>query len=102
MNIYVGNLPYKYTDEDLKAKFSAFGEVSTASVVKDKATGRSKGFGFVEMPDNASGQAAIDGLANWEDFGRAIKVNEAKPREERSSGGGFRGDRERRFSKPRS
>jgi RNA recognition motif-containing protein len=101
MNIYVGNLPYKYSDEDLKAKFSAFGEVSSASVVKDKATGRSKGFGFVEMPDNASGQAAIDGLASWEDLGRAIKVNEAKPREERSSGG-FRGDRERRFSKPRS
>lgn len=103
MNIYVGNLPYRYSEDDLRAKFSSFGEVSSASIVKDKATGRSKGFGFVEMPDNASGQAAIDGLATWEDLGRAIKVNEAKPREERSGGGGFRGgDRDRKFSRPRS
>jgi len=103
MNIYVGNLPYRYSEEDLRAKFSSFGEVSSASIVKDKATGRSKGFGFVEMPDNASGQAAIDALVSWEDLGRAIKVNEAKPREERS-GGGYRGggDRDRKFSRPRS
>lgn len=113
MNIYVGNLPYRYSEEDLRAKFSSFGEVSSASIVKDKATGRSKGFGFVEMPDNAGGQAAIDGLASWEDLGRAIKVNEAKPREERSggggggggyrpSGGGGGGDRDRKFGRPRS
>lgn len=84
MNIYVGNLPYKFSEDDLKEKFGAFGEVSTASIITDKATGRSKGFGFVEMPDNAQAQEAINALANWEAMGRQIKVNEAKPREEKS------------------
>ncbi|MBC7473104.1 MAG: RNA-binding protein [Candidatus Sericytochromatia bacterium] len=84
MNIYVGNLPYKFTEDDLKEKFGAFGEVSAASIINDKATGRSKGFGFVEMPNNAQAQEAIDALGSWESQGRQVKVNEAKPREERS------------------
>lgn len=87
MNIYVGNLAYSVTDEDLREAFSAFGEVSSASVIQDKFSGRSKGFGFVEMPDNASAQAAIDALNDKPISGRPVRVNEAKPREDRPSRG---------------
>ena len=83
MNIYVGNLAYGVTDEDLRAAFAAYGEVSRANVIMDRDTGRSKGFGFVEMPDNAQAEAAINGLNDKQLSGRAIRVNEAKPREER-------------------
>lgn len=83
MNIYVGNLAYGVTDEDLRTAFAAFGEVSRANVIMDRDTGRSKGFGFVEMPDNAQAEAAINGLNDKPLSGRAIRVNEAKPREER-------------------
>ena len=83
MNIYVGNLAYSVTDDDLREAFGAFGEVERASVIMDRDTGRSKGFGFVEMPDNSQAEAAINGLNEKDLSGRPIRVNEAKPREDR-------------------
>jgi RNA recognition motif-containing protein len=83
MNIYVGNLAYSITDDDLREAFAAFGEVERASVIMDRDTGRSKGFGFVEMPDNSQAEAAINGLNEKDLSGRPIRVNEAKPREDR-------------------
>ena len=83
MNIYVGNLAYSVTDDELREAFAAFGEVSRASVIMDRDTGRSKGFGFVEMPDNSQAEAAINGLNEKDLSGRPIRVNEAKPREDR-------------------
>lgn len=92
MNIYVGNLPYKLTDADLRELFAAYGEVSSVSMVKDKMTGQSKGFGFVEMPNANEAATAIAGLNEKAVQGRNIKVNEAKPREDRPrTGGGGRG-----------
>src|SRR6185295_3786070 len=88
MNIYVGNLSYEATESDIRAAFEAHGEVSTVSIIMDKMTGRSRGFGFVEMPDQGAGQAAISALNLQEIRGRAITVNEAKPKTE---GGGSRG-----------
>lgn len=88
MNIYVGNLPYNATEEDLRTAFGAFGEVSSVNVITDKFSGQSKGFAFVEMPDNSSADAAIKDLNDSEMGGRRIKVNQAKPRGERRSGGG--------------
>jgi RNA recognition motif-containing protein len=83
MNIYVGNLAYSVTDNDLRDAFAEFGEVSRANVIMDRDTGRSKGFGFVEMPDNAQAEAAINGLNEKPLSGRAIRVNEARPRDDR-------------------
>jgi len=83
MNIYVGNLSYKMTDEDLGKLFSTYGAVSESKVVIDKATRRSKGFGFVEMPNQAEGDEAIRQLDGKEIEGRNIKVNVAKPKEEK-------------------
>lgn len=83
MNIYVGNLSYNTTNEDLSSLFSQYGEVRRASVVIDRETQRSKGFGFVEMNDNAAANAAIEALNNKEFNGRTLRINEAKPREER-------------------
>ncbi|MDJ0741636.1 MAG: RNA-binding protein [Gammaproteobacteria bacterium] len=83
MNIYVGNLAYSVTDNELRDAFAEFGEVSRANVIMDRDTGRSKGFGFVEMPDNAQAEAAINGLNEKPLSGRAIRVNEARPREDR-------------------
>ncbi len=92
MNIYVGNLSYEVTDEDLKEAFKIFGEVETVRVLKDNDTGRSKGFGFVEMSNNADAQSAIDGLNDKELKGRTLKVNTARPRTENRGGrGGFGG-----------
>ncbi|NQW29810.1 MAG: RNA-binding protein [Ignavibacteria bacterium] len=83
MNIYVGNLPYSFGDPELKQMFEEFGEVSSASVVKDKFTGRSRGFGFVEMSDNDAGNRAIEN-SNGRNFGgRNLVVNEARPKEDR-------------------
>ncbi|MCA9269327.1 MAG: RNA-binding protein [Planctomycetales bacterium] len=87
-NIYVGNLAFSVTDDDLRQAFEQFGQVSSASVVKDRETGRSRGFGFVEMPDAQEGQAAIDGLNLQPINGRNVTVNEARPREDRPRGGG--------------
>jgi len=88
MNIYVGNLSFRATEEDLRALFGEFGEVTSAKLVTDRETGRSRGFGFVEMADNASGQAAIDALDGQEHQGRNLTVNEARPREPREHRGG--------------
>ncbi len=87
MNIYVGNLPYSVTDADLKEVFSAFGEVSSSAVISDRFSGQSKGFGFVEMPNNSEADEAIKSLNDTNLKGRNIKVNQAKPRGERPSRG---------------
>jgi len=87
--LYVGNLSYGVTNASLEQLFAPFGEVRSAQVVMDRDTGRSKGFGFVEMADGNAAQQAINGLNDVENDGRRLTVNEAKPRE--SSGGGFRG-----------
>ena len=81
VNIYVGNLAYSVSDEQLRSAFSRFGQVSKASVIMDRVTNRSKCFAFVEMDDATEGKAAIDALNGNEIDGRAWKVNEAKPRE---------------------
>ncbi|NML19831.1 RNA-binding protein [Pseudoflavitalea sp. G-6-1-2] len=88
MNIYVSNLSYNVTDEDLNDFFAEYGEVTSAKVITDKFTNKSRGFGFVEMPDNEAGQKAIAELDGGIVEGRAIKVTEARPREERSNTGG--------------
>ena len=85
MNIYVSNLSYSVQDEDLRGFFTEYGEVSSAKVIMDKYTNRSKGFGFVEMPDDAAANKAIAELDGGMVEGRAIKVMVAKPKEERSS-----------------
>ncbi len=83
MEIYVGSLPYSVTESDLKEAFTEFGEISSVRLVSDKFSGKSKGFGFVEMPNSSEADAAIAAL-NESDFkGRDIKVNQAKPKEER-------------------
>jgi RNA recognition motif-containing protein len=84
MNIYVGNLPYNLNDEDLKAAFSQFGQVSSASIIMDRMSGQSKGFGFVEMLDDSEADEAIKALNESALNGRNIKVNQARPRGERS------------------
>ena len=86
--LYVGNLSYNVTNQSLETLFADFGRVQSAQVVMDRDTGRSKGFGFVEMSDNGQAQAAIEGLNQKEVDGRSLTVNEARPREERSGGGG--------------
>jgi RNA recognition motif-containing protein len=91
MNIYVGSLSYEVTEEDLRQAFEGFGEVETVKVIKDNYTGRSKGFGFVEMPSEAEGRSAIDGLNTKELKGRTLNVSEARPRTESRRGGGRRG-----------
>ncbi len=88
MNIYVSNLSFAVQDEDLKEFFAAYGEVSSARVVIDRDTNRSRGFGFVEMPDKAAAEKAIAELDGAMADGRSMRVNEARPREERSNGGG--------------
>lgn len=98
MNIYVGNLPYSVRDNDLLTIFQEYGNVSSAKVVMDRETDRSKGFGFVEMPSNDEGTNAINKLNGYEINGRALRVNEARPREDRPrtggpGGGGGGGDR---------
>jgi RNA recognition motif-containing protein len=90
MNIYVGNLSYEVTEEDLQRAFEAFGLVESVKVVKDNYSGRSKGFGFVEMPDSAEAHSAIDGLNGKDLKGRAIKVDKARSRSESGRGGGRR------------
>ena len=88
MNIYVGNLSYQCTDEDLRSAFAAYGEVSSAKVIADKFTGQSRGFGFVEMPNDNEGSEAINGLNGKDLKGRQLKVNEARPKTEGNGGGG--------------
>lgn len=96
MKIYVGNLSYEVTEEDLRLALEQFGQVESVKIITDNYSGRSKGFGFVEMASKAEGQSAIDGLNGKELKGRALNVNEARPRtesESRGSRGGYGGGR---------
>jgi cold-inducible RNA-binding protein len=94
MNIYVGNVSYEANEEDLQEAFEAFGQVEAVKIIKDKYSGQSKGFGFVEMPAKAEAQSAIDGLNGKELKGRTLNVNEARPRTESRGGrGGYGGGR---------
>jgi RNA recognition motif-containing protein len=88
MKIYVGNMSYDVQEDDLRQAFSKFGEVGSVSIINDKFSGRSKGFGFVEMTSKEAGQAAIEGLNGKDLKGRALNVNEAKPQEKREFSGG--------------
>ena len=96
-NIYVGNLSFDVSDAGLQEAFAAFGEVSKASVVTDRMTGRSRGFGFVEMANDDEGTAAIEGLNGTDLGGRTITVNVAKPKVDRGRGGGGGGGGGRRW-----
>ncbi|HUH66497.1 MAG TPA: RNA-binding protein [Syntrophales bacterium] len=87
MNIYVGNLPYALTEDDLRQAFGEFGQVASVSIIKDQSTGHSKGFGFVEMPVLEEAQAAIGALNGKEMKGRKLNVNEARPRSDDRRGG---------------
>jgi len=91
--LYCGNLSFNVRSSDLEQLFSQYGTVVSAQVIEDRETGRSKGFGFVEMGSDDEGAAAIEGLDGTEHDGRALKVNEARPRESRGGGGGRRGGR---------
>lgn len=91
MNIYVGNLSYEVTEEDLKQAFEAFGQVESAKLIKDMYSGRSRGFGFVEMPSNEEGESAISNLDGTTLKDRTIKVSKARPRTENRQRGGRRG-----------
>jgi len=105
MKIYVGNLSYEVTEEDLRQEFGAFGEVTSANIITDKYSGRPKGFGFVEMASKSEAEAAITGLNGKTLKERTIMVNEARPRTDSRSGGsygnrrggGFGGGRQRRY-----
>ena len=90
MNIYVSNLSFNVQDEDLREFFTPYGEVSSAKIINDRESGRSRGFGFVEMSDDAAAKKAIAELDGGDVEGRTIKVMEAKPKEKQSFGGGFR------------
>jgi RNA recognition motif-containing protein len=92
MNIYVSNLSFNVQDEDLREFFTPYGEVTSAKVINDRETGRSRGFGFVEMNDDAAAKKAIAELDGGDVEGRTIKVMEAKPKENKSSAGGFRSE----------
>ncbi|MDI7261853.1 MAG: RNA-binding protein [Thermodesulfobacteriota bacterium] len=95
MNIYVGNLSYDVSEENLRQAFEAFGQVTSARIIKDKYTGQSRGFGFVEMPDQAQAQAAIKSLKEKELLGKQMSVNEARPRTDQGRSGGQGGHRGR-------
>ena len=90
MNIYVGNLSWQMTDEDLRTLFEQYGSVTSAKIVKDKTSGRSKGFGFVEMPEDGEAQNALTSLYESEVLGRKIIGNEAQPKPQGGGGGGFK------------
>jgi RNA recognition motif-containing protein len=98
MNIYVANLSFDIRDEDLRELFTPYGEVSSAKVIMDKVTSRSRGFGFVEIADDAAGQKAVTELNGTMLQGRSLKINEAKPREEKSFSGGSGGGGGRNFN----
>ena len=91
MKIYVGNLNYRTTEDSLRSAFEAYGQVTDVAIIMDKMTNRSRGFGFVEMPDDSEGQEAIEAMNGADLDGRALKVNAARPREPRQNRGG--GDR---------
>ena len=91
MNIYVGNLSFEVSEDDLRKAFEAYGEVSSANVVKDKYSGQPRGFGFVEMPNKTEAQTAIENLNGKDLLGRQINVNEARPRADRGGRPGGQG-----------
>lgn len=91
MNIYVSNLNFRTQNDSLQALFAQYGEVSSAHIINDRETGRSRGFGFVEMPDDTAGQSAIDALNDTEFEGKVITVNVARPKAPRENGGGYGG-----------
>lgn len=93
MDIYVGNLPYSVTNNELEDLFSQFGSVQSARVISDRETGRSKGFGFVEMPDTSEANSAIEALNGSDMNGRSLRVNESQPKPRMGGGGGGRGGR---------
>ena len=93
MNIYVANIPFKATEQELKGLFEEFGEVSSAKIILDKFTQRSRGFGFVEMSDDSSAQQAINSLNGSDFMGKSLVVNEARPQEPRPPRRDFGGDR---------
>ena len=95
MNIYVGNLSFDASEEDIRKLFSGFGQVSSVTIVKDKYSGQPRGFGFVEMPNQTEAQAAIQNLNGKELSGRPMNVNEARPRTDRGRSGGQGGPRGR-------
>ena len=88
MNIYVGNLSYQATEEEVRALFETYGQVSSVALIKDKMTGQPRGFGFVEMPNDTEAQKAIQELNGKDMKGRSLSINQARPREERGGGGG--------------
>ncbi len=90
MNIYVGNLATDVSEEELRQAFEAFGEIASATIIKDKFSGESRGFGFVEMPSKDEAQSAIEGLNGTDLKGQSLNVNEARPRTENRRGGGRR------------
>jgi|ERR1019366_5360416 RNA recognition motif-containing protein len=90
-NIYVGNVSFRTTEQDIEALFAAYGQVERVQIVKDRETGQSRGFAFVEMPGDAEADKAIAGLNGADLGGRTLTVNEARPREARTGGGGFGG-----------
>lgn len=93
MNLFVGNLPYRATDQDLRDVFAEYGEVISARVIMDRETGRSRGFGFVEMSSSEEGAQAVEAINGSDWDGRELRVNEARPREPRGGGGGGGGYR---------
>ena len=100
MNIYVGNLSFEVTEQDLQQSFEAFGQVESVNIIKDRFSGESKGFGFVEMPAKGEAESAIEGLNGKELKGRALKVSEARPRSETRRGGGRGGGRQGGWRRP--
>ena len=99
MNIYVGNMSYEVTEEDLRQAFEGFGKVESVNIIKDRYSGEPRGFGFVEMPDKAEGESAINDLNGKDLKGRTLNVNEARPRSDdrRGRGGGSRGGGRRSY-----
>jgi len=86
MNIYIGNLPYSISEDELRDLFAAHGEVSSANIIMDRDSGRSKGFGFIEMPEKTQGEAAINAINETDVQGRNVRVNEARPRNDNRGG----------------
>ena len=95
MNIYVGNLPFEISEDDLRSAFEEFGEVSSAKVITDRYSGKPRGFAFIEMPDDGQAQSAISELNDRDFKGRSLKVSQARPREDRGPRGGGGGGRGR-------
>ncbi|MDR0363499.1 MAG: RNA-binding protein [Bacteroidales bacterium] len=102
MNIYISNLNFRVADDGLRQLFESFGEVSSARVITDRFTGRSRGFGFVEMPDEAAAKQAIQDLDQTEHDGKTITVNEAKPREEKPRNNNYGGRRDGGYNSDRN